>query len=447
MPFAGPRPRKKIISTPRGSLWGLVDCNNFFASCEQIFRPDLRGKPVVVLSSNDGCIVARSAEAKALGIKMGQPEFQIRDFLARNKVAVFSSNFELYSDISRRVMDIMEEICPDAVEQYSIDEAFINLNGALKANVAEVAAELRASILKRVGITVSVGIATTRTLAKVANHIAKKQTESGICLLLDSRTQAGALQNFPIEEVWGIGRRSAAKLRQCGLKTAWDLCQRSDEWIRKLLTVSGLNTTIELRGQPAVGEGEGPVPRKSLAYSRTFGNKVTDRQLLGEAVASYIARAAEKLRQEGLHTRGIEVRIRTARFGADRFYENAGQVEFDQATSDTAQLQQAGRKILEAIYREGYKYAKAGVLFFDLTEKAREQGSLLARISPEQARKREALMAAIDKINARHKCTEQNRAIKFAGEGKDNECWAVRKEKISPRYTTSWEELAKALAK
>lgn len=424
---------RSLAHTSRpGQLWAQVDCNNFFASCEKLFRPDLANRPVVVLSSNDGCIIARSPEAKALGIKMGEPYFKIEQFLKNKGVAVFSSNFELYGDISARVMATLEDVCPE-VEQYSVDEAFIPLAGALLANAEEVARELKARVWRCVGIPVSVGVAPTRTLAKVANHVAKKG--AGVVLLREKDAIEEVLEHTPLTEVWGIGTRQARKCWADGIHTALQLVRASDAWIRKVLTVAGLNTVNELRGIPSIGEGLSPVVRKSMARSQSFGKKVTERQVVGEAVCTFMARAAEDLRREGLAAKGVGVRIRTSHFDTRiQPYDVYAQQMLLQRSADTSLLQKTALAILDTLFREGQEYAKAGIVLFDLGPACGQQGSLLTL--EENNSRREGLMAVLDQINAKH-----GKAIKFGAEGMDSSAWQAKRAHLSPRYTTHWDEL------
>ena len=415
-----------------GQLWAQVDCNNFFASCEKLFRPDLAKSPVVVLSSNDGCIIARSPEAKALGIKMGEPHFRIEQYLKDKGVAVFSSNFELYGDISAIVMATLEDVCPD-VEQYSVDEAFIPLTGALLANAEEVAGELKARVWRCVGIPVSVGVAPTRTLAKVANHVAKKG--AGVVLLRERDAIEDVLAHTPLTEVWGIGSRQARKCWADGIHTALQLVRASDAWIRKVLTVAGLNTANELRGIPSIGEGLAPLVRKSMARSQSFGQKITEKQIVGEAVCTFMARAAEDLRREGLAAKGVGVRIRTSHFDTRiQPYDVYAQQMLLQRSADTSLLQKTALAILDTLFREGQEYAKAGIVLFDLGPAGEQQGSLLTLEEDDSRRK--GLMAVMDKINAKH-----GKAIKFGAEGMDSRAWQAKRAHLSPRYTTNWDEL------
>ena len=429
----------KMSSTIRkDQLWGLVDCNSFYASCEQVFRPDLRGKPVVVLSNNDGCIIARSAEAKKLGIPMGEAFFKVQGVIKAHNVTVFSSNFALYGDLSARVMATMETICPE-IEQYSIDEAFIPMLGALAVNAEEIAATLKQTVYHWTGIPVSVGIAPTRTLAKVANHIAKKGT--GVCVLRQDAPFQEVLSKVPVGDIWGIGKRQALNLACAGIRNAWQFAQADNNWLRKNLTVTGWKTALELRGIPAIGEDELPTPRKSVLSFRSFGEKIHDKSLLAEAVASFTARAAERMRRDGMLARGIAIHIRTSYFDDQHQYVQTGQHSLQMGTNDTCFLQREAAHILDDIYKSGFAYAKAGVMLYDLIPVGQQQCSLLP--APEADPKRMDLMAALDKINGKH----GRGSLKFGAEGLTGQVWKMKQNNLSPRFTTEWEELATAYCK
>lgn len=419
-------------------LWALADCNNFYASCEQLFRPDMAGRPLVVLSNNDGCVVARSKEAKALGIPMGEPVFRLKDSL-RKHVEIFSSNYALYGDLSSRVMGTLETVCP-TVEPYSIDEAFLRLDGSLRANVVELAREARERVRRWTGITVSVGVASTRTLAKIANHAAKKN-DTGICVLTGDC--AGLLGRVDTEDVWGIGRRQAEKLRRAGIFTALQLRDADDAWLRRHLSVTGWRTALELRGVPCIGEDGAPSPRKTLMCSRSFGMKITDRASLAQAVATYAARAAERLRAARLVAGGLSVTVSTAWFGPGPRYGGTSSTAFVTATADTAIILKAAARCLEGAYRPGYVYAKAGVLLYDLEPANARQGSLLTfqagDARPEESR-RKLLMEALDAINGRF----GGGTVFFAAQGPADAPWHMRQRLRSPRMTTRWDEVAEA---
>jgi len=417
-------------------LWALVDCNNFYASCERIFRPDLIGKPVVVLSNNDGCIVARSAEAKALGIGMAEPEFKVRDLLKRHNVAVFSSNYALYGDISNRVMLTLESLVP-VVEQYSIDEAFVPLPGPLAANADELALALRERVRKWTGIIVSIGVGSTRTLAKVAGELAKKG--KGV-----HRLDAGTpetekvLAAFPVEDIWGIGWRSAEKLRLRSIRTAKDLRDADGGMIKKLLSVTGLNTAMELRGIPCIEQTDAPAARRTMVSSRSFGERVTEKEHLAEALAMHATLAGERLRREKLEAGGMSVHIRTARHGQGPFYDKTAEIAFPAPTSSTRGFIKATRQGLDSIFQQGFLYAKAGIMLFDLAERDRRQGSLLDIAAPDTRKEKDKkLMSALDAVNKRF----GRGAVRFAAEGEADAPWQAKHLKKSPKYTSAWDEL------
>jgi DNA polymerase V len=419
-------------------LWALVDCNNFYASCERLFRPDLIGKPVVVLSNNDGCIVARSNEAKALGIGMGEPEFKVRDMLKKHNVAVFSSNYALYGDISSRVIMTMESLVP-VVEQYSIDEAFIPLPGSLESNADELAWTLRERIRKWTGIFVSVGVGPTRTLAKLAAEVAKKN--KGVCrLIVGSLDTEKILASTPVGDVWGIGRRSVEKLRLRGINTAKDLRDADNGRMQKLLTVSGLNTVLELRGMPCINLAEAPAPRKTLVSSRSFGCRVTEKEYLAEALAMHASLAGERLRGVKLEAAGMAVHIRTARHGKGPFYDETAEVHLGRSTSDTKKLIKATQEGLDGIFRPGYFYAKAGIMLFELCSAEGRQSNLFGEASPGE-RKSTVLMNTLDSVNKRF----GRGALRFASEGEKDATWHTKHDRRSPRCTTVWEELPRVM--
>lgn len=417
-------------------LWALVDCNNFYASCERLFRPDLLGKPVVVLSNNDGCIVARSNEAKALGIGMGEPEFKVRDLLKRHNVAVFSSNYALYGDISNRVMLTLESLAP-VVEQYSIDEAFMPLSGSLAANADELALALRERVRKWTGIVVSVGIGSTRTLAKLAGEIAKKG--KGV-----HRLDAGTpdtektLAAIPVEDVWGIGRRSAEKLKLRSIHTARDLRDADGGMIKRLLSVTGLHTVMELRGVHCVDNAPAPTARRTMVSSRSFGERVTEKEYLAEALAMHATLAGERLRKEKLEAGGMAVHIRMARYGQGPFYDKIAEITFPSPTSSTRSLIKAAREGLDTVFQQGFHYAKAGVMLFDLTDRDKRQGSLLDIAAPDEKKvKDKKLMAALDAANKRF----GRGSVRFGADGGADAPWHMKHTRRSPGYTSAWEDL------
>ena len=417
------------------AIFALIDCNNFYVSCERLFRPALEGRPVVVLSNNDGCIIARSNEVKALGIAMGEPFFKCRKFIEAHQVQVFSSNYALYGDISQRVMTVLGQLEP-VVEVYSIDEAFIGLPpgnaGALLAN----GRHIRETVRKQVGIPVSIGFGSTKTLAKIANRIAKKQPDHGGVFVLPGGDISSILAGIAAGDVWGIGRQHSRKLAAWGIHTALDLRNADDAWLRKQLTITGLRTAMELRGVSCHPLEESPPPRKSVTSSRSFGQPVSDLAGLREALSSYVGIAAEKLRADGLKAGCLQVYITTNRFREnDPQYSGSKTANLSTPTSSTMNLIGIAGELLSRLYRPGFSYQKVGVILLDLVAASRMQPSLFAPM----VKGDEKLMAAIDQINRRWgRDTVQSAAAGIDNGGAD---WQGRQTRKSPAYTTSWLEL------
>lgn len=411
-----------------------MDCNNFYASCERLFRPDLIGRPIVVLSNNDGCIVSRSAEAKALGIPMGEPEYKARPLLRQHKVAVFSSNYALYGDISQRVMDVAETLVP-SLEVYSIDEAFLRLEGFSLEQAVALSHELRQRVQQWVGIAVSIGIGPTRTLAKLTNHVAKKG--GGVFAFPSNLAEGDALlSQTPVGEVWGIGRRQVAKLASRGISHALALRDKDDLWLRTNLTVTGLRTAMELRGITCMENG--PPLRRTLVSSRSFRGRVTEKAPLAEALTLHATQAGERLRRAQLVAGGMAVHIRTS-CHAEQFYAPTVQISLPEPAADTPSLIKAALRGLDAIFQPEHSYAKVGITLYDLGPRTGRQGSLLdspAKVE-EQARK-QRLMVALDAVNTRF----GKHSLHYAGEGLDpHAAWRMRQDFCSPRTTTCWDEL------
>jgi DNA polymerase V len=410
-------------------LFALLDCNNFFVSCERVFNPALKNKPVVVLSNNDGCIVSRSNEAKALGIPMGAPFFKCRDLIERHRVAVYSANFALYGDLSARVMQTAAQFT-DELEIYSIDEAFLHL-GEMKGSL-EYASRIRETLKKNVGMPVSIGVAPTKTLAKLANHIAKKMTQEGVYALIDPSNTDEWLKKIPVEEIWGIGRQKAEFLKRQGVDTAFQLKNMPDEWIRKNLTVISLKTVWELRGTPCLESQDNDLDKKGITTSRTFAREVFDLKELNEPIASYIANAAEKLRSQNSVCGYLQVYLMTNRF-KEGFYANSAGKYLSPPTAYTPDLILAAQQLLKSIFRSGCGYKKAGVILSHLTPAAQGQEFLFDE-SYHQSRK-QRLMQVMDRWNDR-----QNTAKVFLaaeGMGKD---WYNEAHR-SKRFTSRWDEL------
>ena len=414
-------------------MFGLIDCNNFYVSCERLFRPDLKNRPVVVLSNNDGCIIARSNEAKTLGIRMGTPFFKQEPLIRRNRVAVFSSNYPLYGDISQRVMDVLMRLEPD-VEVYSIDEAFIRFPAGKHCDLINHTDFLKTTVQRHTGIPVSIGLGPTKTLAKIANRFAKKNpSAAGIFAITDKQDLDSLLATVDIADVWGIGRRHAARLKKHAIRTALELTNCADSWIRGQLTVRGLRTAMELRGIPCISLEKAVPTKKSICTSRSFGQPVQSLAQLQEAVATYAAQAAYKLRQAGLRTTVVDVFIRTNGFKKNEpQYCNRRTFVLEGASSHTGTLIRVALASLKAIYRPGYRYQKAGVLLNGLVPENYEQLRLFRPPAPRTV----SLMQAVDEINRRW----GRDTIQTAAAGLVKE-WRFRQMKKSPAYTTRWSEL------
>ena len=413
------------------TLFALLDCNNFYVSCERVFNPAIAHRPVVVLSNNDGCVIARSEEAKAVGIRMGQPVFECRTLIARHGVHVYSSNYSLYGDISRRVMDVLNRFCPE-VEVYSIDEAFLNLAG-LPGDAEEFCRSLQARIRKWVGVPVSIGIGPSKTLAKVAARVAKKNP--GLKGVFDITGCAReVLASIDVEDVWGIGRRYARLLRRRGILTARDLSGVSDEWALRHLTVTGLRTVKELRGVSCIPLGDAVQPSRTIICSRSFGRKVYGIDELQEAAAAYTARAAEKLRRQECAASFIQVMLVEFPFNEGFPPTRIASTNIPVATAYTPELTCYAKALLKRVYRKGPAYRKAGVMLAGIVPRGRVQMNLFhpSREGPKQL----ALMEAVDGINAR--CGRGT--VGFAASGFERPWW-MRQAKKSPRFTTSWADL------
>ncbi len=419
-------------------IFALADCNNFYASCERVFNPRLIGKPVIVLSNNDGCVVARSNEAKALGIAMGIPEFQIRTLIRRHQVEVFSSNYALYGDMSQRVMETLGQFCPE-IEVYSIDEAFMDLSGFVQRNLAEYGQTIRATVRRWTGIPVSVGIAETKTLAKVANHVAKRSgVSAGVFDLTTAPNREDILRGFPVEEVWGVGPRTAQILKAQGIGTAYQLREADEPWIRKRFGVVGLRTVRELRGLSCLSLEDCPPPKQGITVSRSFGRPVETLAEMREAVATYLTRAAEKLRQEGLAVSVLTVFLQTNQFKDEPQYHNACTLTLPVATSVTSELLHTALRGITTIYRGGFRYKKAGVMLTGLMPASQVQTDLFD--SQNRARS-QSLMRAVDRLNDRMgEGTVQYGAVGLSPR------WKAKFARRSPAYTTRWEEVVQAKA-
>lgn len=419
-------------------VFALVDCNNFYASCERLFNPKLAGQPIVVLSNNDGCVVARSNETKALGITMGVPEFQIRSLLQAHHVQVFSSNYRLYGDLSQRVMETLEQFSPD-LEIYSIDEAFLSLAGFERRNLTDYGRTIRKTVKQWTGLPVSVGIAETKTLAKLANRIAKRTSDQdGVFDLLACPDREALLNGVAVGDVWGIGPNSARLLTQRGITTALQLREADEPWIRKHLGVVGLRVVAELRGQSCLALEDCPPPKQGITYSRAFGRSVSTLAEMEEAVSSYVSRAAEKLRGEGLAATVLTVFIMTNAFTEEPQYRNSVTCALPVGTDSTSELIRAALKGLRRIYRDGYRYKKAGVMCTALVPTGQVQPDLFDQHDRPRSKR---LMTALDAINDRWGAG----TLQYAASGL-TKAWKTQCHQRSPAYTTDWDELPVAKA-
>ena len=375
----------------------LIDCNSFYVSCERLFNPKIRKKPVVVLSNNDGCIVSRSNEAKALGIKMGEPYFKAKDIIIKNDVQVFSSNYSLYGDLSRRVMRTLKRFNSD-IEVYSIDEAFMDLTNFSDSEVLDVGQEIRETVLKWTGIPTSIGIAKTKTLSKVANHIAKKK-KSGVTSFIGIDNIDPLLERVDINDVWGVGRQLTKFYHKNGIYNAKQLKNKSNTWIKKNSNVLSSRTAMELRGIACIDLEIASSKRKSCVVSRSFGKRVENFQELREAVASYSLNASEKIRSESLVTKSITVFVRTSPFqNRYGFYSNSKTIDFPIATNNSIEIVKSALNALEAIFKNGYRYQKAGVMLSRLSEFTNNKNLF----SSEKDEKINSLMKSIDSTNYRY---------------------------------------------
>jgi DNA polymerase V len=422
------------------NVFALIDCNNFYASCERVFNPLLENKPVIVLSNNDGCCVARSNEAKKLGIKMGEPFFKIKDLVEKNKINVFSSNYELYGDISNRVVSTLFTFSPD-VEVYSIDEAFVNLKNLAVSDYRNTGKQIREKVLSWTGIPVSVGISPTKTLSKVANEFVKKNKSlNGVLSLLDYSEEEidNLLRELDVSDVWGIGRQYSKKLREDGINTAYDFKYSNPKYIQKIMTIGGIKTQQELKGISCIPIEYKIPDKKGICTSRSFGKNVTTFNELKEAISTYTTTASEKLRSQSSKCFRITVFIRTNPFRInDRQYSNSCSYNFQEATQYTPDLIKAGISLLNKIYKPGYYYQKAGILLTEIIPQGKEQESLfnLDHLQYKNPKK-DLVIQKVDEINSLF----GNNTLIFGSSGIKKE-WKIKSEKRSDRYTTCFNEI------
>ena len=419
------------------TTFALVDCNNFYASCERLFQPRLRGRPVVVLSNNDGCVIARSNEAKALGVAMGAPMFKIRQLVEDHDIAVRSSNYALYGDISERVMSVLGASAP-AHEVYSIDECFLDLDRLAVPDLTDWCRTLREQTLRWTGIPVSIGIGSTKTLSKLANRLAKKSAKAGgvLDLVHHPNWMDAALRKTPVGDVWGVGRRWTVMLEERGIHTAHDFANAPDGWVRQRMGVVGLRTVHELRGFVCHALEDEPQPRQTTCCSRTFGTTIFDRAQVHDAVMTFAERAAEKVRHAGHVAGAVQLFIGTDPFAQDTPQKSvSGSATFHRPTSDTRDITAAVLRIFDRIWRDGYGWRKAGVLLLDLGAPGQALASLFDVIDAPD----DGLMRAIDRINSRY-----GRGTARLGLAQKDGEWHMRRENLSASFTTKWAEIPSA---
>jgi DNA polymerase V len=420
------------------TMFGLVDCNNFYVSCERVFNPSLKGRPVVVLSNNDGCVISRSNEAKALGIPMGQPAYQLKELIEKQNVAVFSSNYVLYGDMSHRVMTTLASFVPD-MEIYSIDEAFLLFDGFEELNLKELGRKIVDTTIRNTGIPVSMGIAPTKTLAKVANKLAKKFPDyKGLCLIDSDEKREKALKLTAIEDVWGIGRQYSKMLAYHDIRSAWNFTQKSKAWVRRNMSVTGERTWLELQGNPCI-EMEHVAAKKSICTSRSFGERLTEYAPVSEAVANFAANCGEKLRKQYSKASLLTVFIHTNPFSTTQLqYFNQKTVPLPIPTNDSAELIHHALQALKAIFAEGYLYKKAGVIVSDIVPETPLQTDLFDTRDREKFGKAMQVMDSLNATYGKHK-------VRLAAQGFGRN-WKLKNEKLSPFYTTRLKDILEVKA-
>jgi len=415
-------------------IFSLVDCNNFYASCERIFNPNLSNKPIVVLSNNDGCIIARSNEAKKLGIPMGAPYHQTKYLLKKNKVSVFSSNYQLYGDISRRVMSSLSMFVPE-MEVYSIDEAFLRLDKHYGKDPYSLASDIQLKVLKWTGIPTSHGIAPTKTLAKVANYGAKKYpATNGVVDVTNQERRRKLMAIMPVREVWGVGSRINKKLNSLGITTALQLSELDTKLIKRKFSSVLERTVMELKGYPCIGLKEQPATKKQIVVSRTFSRKITDLNSMNEAISDYTSRACEKLRGEDQYCKMVSVFMRTNYFRKqDKQYHGFMSYKLHSPTNDTRDVLRATKMLSERVFKKNINFIKAGVMLSDFYDEGVYQGDLFRSMRKRSGSKE--LMMTVDRINS-----SGIGKITFAAQG-IKKTWSMKRFLQSPRYLTSWEEM------
>ncbi len=419
----------------------IVDCNSFYCSCERVFRPDLQNRPVVVLSNNDGCIISRSDEAKTLGVEMAGPYFKAKHLIEKHDVATFSSNYNLYGDMSRRVMDTLKMLAGEKnVEVYSVDESFLDVSMVDENLLAEYALQMREIVEQWTGVSVSVGIAPTKTLAKIANHLAKKNKASTKCVatLIDKNEIRDVLKDTSVKGIWGVGRAYADKLIGWGIDTAWDLCNMPEQWVSKHMGgVVGVRLIRELKGIPCIDMEPELTLKKMIATTRMFGKSVTELKEIKEAIATYISRAAEKLRRQNCAASVLSIFVVAREESHTANFSHGATLSthtiLPSATSVTSDLIAPAMQLAEQIFQPGREYKKAGVMLSGIVPDSSIQSNLFVPASKNNKR---FLMDTLDNLNF----SMRDDVVKFASSGLNRD-WKMRREFRSPRYTSRWEEL------
>ena len=418
-------------------MYALIDCNNFYASCERLFRPDLKDRPIIVLSNNDGCVIARSNEAKAAGVIMGAPYFKVKELCRRHGIAAFSSNYTLYGDLSQRVMVTIAQMWPD-MEIYSIDEAFLDLRTLPSHLLEPFCNSLQQRILKHTGIPTSIGIGQTKTLAKIANHLCKKVFKIPVFDVTVQREEL--LKQIAVGDVWGIGRQWDKKLIARGIRTAYDLATTNTPILKKQFNVIMMRTAMELAGIPCNALHE-PEPKQSIMSSKSFGEMQTSYAAISQAVSSHCARAVQKLRQQQWLAQGLYVFVHTNRFRDDLSQYHQGiEINFVNPTDDLRLITKNAKMCLKQIFKTGYRYKKVGICLMGLMPKKPQQLDLFNPINDQDLAKTEQLMTVFDAINAKY----GRSTLRLAAEG-HSKPWDMRRELKSPAYTTRWSDLPEVL--
>lgn len=429
----------KPLEKNKRPVYALVDCNQFYVSCERVFQPKLEGRPVGVLSNNDGCLVALSPEMKALGIQRGTPAFKLADWLEQGKITLFSSNYTLYGDMSSRVMRILSQFTSD-IEIYSIDEAFLSFKGMENMDLTSYAIHIRETVMKWTGIPVSIGIATTKTLAKIANRVAKKYNGyHGVFNMIDHPNMDKILSSIDVEDIWGVGRQYAKKMNKMGFIKARDLLTQEESWIKEHFTVVGLRTVLELKGFPCIELEQVQNHRKQIVSSRSFGRPVESLEELEEAMSSFCSSAVQRLRKQHCVAKQLCVYICTNPFRNDPQYANFLYQRLNDYSAYTPDFISLGKVLLKKIYKSSYYYKKCGVMISEIIAEKDLQPTFFNKPYPE--RKDKLIMDCMDKINEKH----GRYKITFASNGIKKK-WSMRREILSPQYTTCWAELLKVKA-